>query len=484
MKLEMGKVDLRKRPSGGALLGLAFDGGTMEAVALRRTNGSAEIRQTLSVSLSLNLLTDDPALVGREIQKHLAAADIRERHCAVCLPLNWALTLGTKLPELPEADLASFLQIEAERGFPYGPEALRLAQSRYRTPGGELHATLVAIPRDHIARLEAVLKAAQLRPVSFSLGITALRRAARDGAGGVIALVPGEQNVAMELSCGGGVAVLRTMEDAFELEGGEKRFHTDQIARELRITLGQLPTDVRDSVKQVRVFGRNDVADELTEQLRPRLEPLGIRVEQVESYAPGEFTVNLPANTAVSPALSLAVQRLTGEETGFEFLPPRISAWRQFAARYSSRKLVAVGATAGAVAALVALAFLVQQVQLMYWRSKWAAIKPRASELDRIQKQVVRFRPWFDDSCRSLNMLRRLTEAFPEDGAVSAKVVEIRESGTITVSGAARNNQALLTMLAQLRAKQGVQSVQPPIMRGQAPVQFTFDFQWGGGNTL
>jgi hypothetical protein len=52
--------------------------------------------------------------------------------CVVCVPLKWALVVHVELPELPEADVASFLQIEAERGFPCDIATLRLATSRWR----------------------------------------------------------------------------------------------------------------------------------------------------------------------------------------------------------------------------------------------------------------------------------------------------------------------------------------------------------------
>jgi hypothetical protein len=106
--------------------------------------------------------------VGREIRNHLDAAEIRERRCAVSLPLGWALTLQTKLPELPEEDLASFLQIEAERGFPFGLEALLISCARFRLADGTGYATQVAVLRDHVLRLEKVLRAARLIPLSFS----------------------------------------------------------------------------------------------------------------------------------------------------------------------------------------------------------------------------------------------------------------------------------------------------------------------------
>jgi len=488
LKLDFRKLDLRRfgvrnlaqrnRQPGAALLGLAFDAGRLEGVALRRTNGAVEVKKTFSVSLSLDPLTDDPVLVGREIRKNLDAAEIRERRCAVCVPLSWALTLTAKLPDLPEADLNSFLQIEAERGFPYGPDALMFSHSRYRTPGGEQYATLVAIPRDHVTRLEAALEAAQLRPASFSLGVAALQRAEAESSDGVLALAPGESSIGLQISCGGGVAVLRTVEGAFEVEGGESRLQADQVAREVRITLGQLPQDVRDVVRRVRIFGQGDAADELAEQLGPRLESLGIKVEQVKQYPPAEFGLQIPADTAVSPALSLAVRHLTGQVPTFEFLPPKVSAWQQLAGRYSSGKLARAGVAAGGIALLVVLAFLVQQVQLFYWHAKWSGMKTRVTELENMQQQIKKFRPWFDDSCRSLSILRRLTEAFPEDGTVSAKSVEIREPANVICSGTARDNAALLRTTDKLRGTKEVANVHIEQTRGAAPLQFTLNFQW------
>ena len=93
LKLDPRKLASRSRQGGSSLLGLNFDGSRLEGVELRRTNGSVEIRRSFGVSLSLDPLANDPELVGREIRKHLDAAGVRERRCAVCVPLNWVLTL-------------------------------------------------------------------------------------------------------------------------------------------------------------------------------------------------------------------------------------------------------------------------------------------------------------------------------------------------------------------------------------------------------
>ena len=88
------KLKVPKGQSGASLLGLTLDGSRLEGVVVRRTNGSVEIKKALSFALSIDPLTGDPELVGREIQKQLEAAGIRERRCAMCLPLSWALTLS------------------------------------------------------------------------------------------------------------------------------------------------------------------------------------------------------------------------------------------------------------------------------------------------------------------------------------------------------------------------------------------------------
>lgn len=467
--------DFLKKQRTNTILGLALDGNRIEGAVLRRTNGSVQKVSEFSASLALNPLTGDPELVGREIRNHLDAAEIRERRCVVGIPLNWALTLSVKLPELPEADVNSFLQIEAERGFPYAVESLMISHSRFRVSEKEQYATLVAVPRDHVTRLETALRAAQLRPESFSLGIAALQGESDDG---VIALVPGENSVELQITAGGGVAALRTLEHAFEIEGTEKRVQADQIAREIRITVGQLPTEIRASLRHLRVFGNNEASDELVEQLHPRVEALEMQVEQVRDWSSKEFGVHLASRTNVSAAFSLALRHLTDKRTSFEFLPPHVSAFQQLMTRYSSGKLAWTGMIAGGVAALVAFAFIVQQCRLWYWQSRWSKIETRVTELDGYQQQIKKYRPWFDESFRSLSVLRRLTEAFPEDGSVSAKIVEIREPATVSCSGTARNNEALLKTLDQLRAAKEIQDVKVEQIRGKTPLEFTFNFHW------
>src|SRR5438105_15797229 len=120
-------IGFLKKQRGSSILGLALDGSRLEGTVLRRTNGSLQVRQTLSVSLALNPLTGDPELVGREIRNHLDQAGIRERRCAGCVPCRSALSVRTKVPDLAAGGTATFPEPEAWRGLPCSPGALSRA---------------------------------------------------------------------------------------------------------------------------------------------------------------------------------------------------------------------------------------------------------------------------------------------------------------------------------------------------------------------
>lgn len=480
--MDLVKLNLRKRTQRSSVLGLDLEGGRLEGVLLKSVTGALQVQKSFAVSLSLDPLTNEPELVGREIRNHLDAAGIKERTCVIGLPLNWALTSHVEVPDLPEADVDSFLLIEAERGFPCDVNTLQVAISRCRSVGGHQHALLVGVPRTHLVRLEQALVAAKLKPASFTLAITALQPPSGDPAQSRMALAIGETHVGLQITAGGGVAALRALEGALELEAGQRRLNATVIARETRITLGQLPSELLGTVHNARVFGPKDLGQQLVDELELRLDGSGLKPERVSHYATGEFGLKVPPDTAVRPAFSLAAEYLTGRSTGFEFLPPRVAAWKQLANRYSSGKLQAGLSVAAALALLVGGFFLFQSVQMWNLQSQWSKMQVKVGQLEQINKQISTYRPWYDENVRGLSILRSLTQAFPEDGSVTAKTVEIRDLSVVTCTGTARNYQVLLQTLQKLRASPQIRDANLGPTRGQTPaLQFSFSFAWNEG---
>src|SRR5207249_3277903 len=160
----------------------------------------------------------------------------------------------------------------------------------------------------------------------------------------------------------------------------------DVVAREARITLGQLPAELRDSVRRIRIFGPRDHAQQLADEMELRFEAAGLKVEIVSRYATDEFGLHFPPEAPVSSALSLGAGLLAGRPKTFEFLPPRITALQQLATRYSSGRLRMAGSVAAAALLLVAGLFGWQQWQLAHLRSEWRGMAAKVGEVRNIQE--------------------------------------------------------------------------------------------------
>ncbi|MBC8097393.1 MAG: hypothetical protein H7Y43_16430, partial [Akkermansiaceae bacterium] len=138
-------------------------------------------------------------------------------------------------------------------------------------------------------------------------------------------------------------------------------------------------------------------------------------------------------------------------------------------------------AAALAIAALLMVIglFGYQQWQLAGLRSKWSGMSTKVKSLETVTGQISQYRPWFDTSFRCLSILKQLTSAFPEDGSVTAKTVEIRDMNTVTCSGQAANYAALIRTVHHLGTNSGVSDLVPQT-RGKSPIQFTFEYRMNG----
>lgn len=462
-----------KLQQASTMLGLTFEGGTLTAVEVKRTNGSVRVLKQIKAPLTLDPLRDEPDLAGREIRNILNQAQINTKRCVAGIPAQWVLTVHCKVPALEPEDLASFLELEAERGFACYIDELQTSFRIFET-GGEKHATILGVPRGYIERLEAVLVAAQLKPVSLSLGIAALP----DARAGSVTVQIDDSRIDLLLGSPAGIVALRTIESPFDSEGAERRVQAEVLARELRITLGQLAPELQKGIRDLNIFGEHRFAEQLLSDFQTRARILGLNARHISNYDAQHHGVNISSQVPVTAAFSLATQHLSDAAEAFEFLPPKPTFWQQISSKYSSRRLAYAGAAAAIILLLVAAAFLYQQTQLSKYRSQWSGMQAKVTELQDLQNKIRRFRPWSQKDMATLHIMRRVTEAFPEDGVVSAKIIEIREGNLISCIGTARDNSSLLATIDRLRSSEQVRDLRVDQIRGNAPLQFTFNFQW------
>ncbi len=451
-----------------SVLGLSLGDGQLRASRAVRAKGGIEISQTATAALALDVLHPESELVGREIKNPLDAAAIRERNCIVAVPPRWIMIQQTKVPDMSPADAESFLQLEAEKCFPVDPAQLQITRSLQHTAAGN-YVTQLAVRREQIDQLSAALKSAGLKPVSFALGLAVLPGAIPSAGRGRITVAVEPSGVTLLAAAGGGVAALRTFEASIESEAGEHLVNAAAVARELRITFEQLPAELRAEIKQLVLVGDPGLARQLAEGLADWARSAGLTIERGD----------LPEKTLAGEiATALATRYLETGFTELEFLPPHPGSWSRLVARYNSRRLATIGLAVGTAALLAVIAFGWQEIRVLSLRSDWSAMANDVIQLDAVQGHIREFRPFYDTSFRTLTIIKRVTECFPDNGAVTAKTFEIHNNAIISISGTARDNASLLRMQDQLRKAREVTGLKIEQIRGKTPAQFTLTFRW------
>ncbi len=455
-----------------SVLGLNLADGQLRAFHVARVKGALEVVKSTTAALTLDLQHPEAELIGREIKNHLDAAGIRERSCVVALPASWIMSQHTKVPELSPEDLNSFLQLEAEKGFPCDLAQLQIARSFCRV-GEVAYVTQLAVRKEQIDQLAAVLRAAGLKPVSFSLGLTALQEAVPAAGAGHITVAVEPKGAALLIAAGGGIAAFRTCEATIESEAGENVINAGVVARELRITLEQVPVELRAGLRQLALCGDEAMVRQLTDSLAEWADTARLAITRAGA-----------ANRALGEQLAerLAVVWLERGASALEFLPRRAGRWSTLLARYNSKRLATAGfAVAGLL--LVAIgAFGWQEFRRWSLLSEWGAMQAQVTELETVQSRIHEFRPWYDTTFHNLSILRRVTECFPDNGSVTAKSFEIHGISSVSITGTARDNAALLRTMEQLRKAREIQSLKVEQIHGKAPLQFTFSFRWNSNS--
>lgn len=464
MKLDL--ATLKKRLQSQSVLSITLESGRIAVDLLRKEEGGSNVARSISLPIGADAVLADPAKAGQLLAEQLAAAGIRERKCVVCVPAGWALTTSTDVPGVEAADLRGYLELRAEREFPIPVADLRIAHCSYTLPDGKTRATLAAIPSKRVDAVDQMLAAAGCRSVSLSLGLDDCMPAQEKPAS--LHFLANGNHVDVVIAAGGGIAALRSLPGV--AGGNGTTFDALGFSREVRITLGRLPEMIRGQVTEALFGGAPDSAENLCIEIRQHLHRMGIasRLER-PAYKAGDH----PA-----AGLAAAQRHLRQEPIVFEFLAPQVNRWQEMATRFDSRGRRWIIGAGIALVVLPVLTFFVRSRIESSLQSEWDGMKRNVAELESLQQNIRRFRPWFEPAPLNLQAMESLTQAFPETGEVWAKSVQIGEDFKVTCSGFAQNQPAFLAMLTRLRARPDVTGVQVQSVRGEKPVQFSFTYKW------
>ncbi len=470
MNLDVAKshvAKLKARLRARTVLAVSLKSSSASVVLLREEDGKTEIMQPLSLPIGADAIVSDPAKAGSEFAALLEQAGIRERRCVVCIPPGWALTGATDLPEINTEDLRGYLELKAEREFPIPVSELRIAHSPYQAEDGKQRATIAAVPQKRMAAVEQMLEAAGCKAVSISLGLN--RCVEGPNPPSSVHFLANGTHVDMVITAGGGIAALRSL--STPTTPRDPAFDAATFCREIRITLGRLPEPVRQQVRVAQFGGTPTSAESLCHKTREHMQRMGI--ENVDC-AP----VEAGGIASEGPAVESAERYLAGRPVAFEFVPPEVKKWQAWAQRVDSKKRrLLVAGTVGLVI-LPILALIVRSQIESRLESEWNAMRSNVAQLEDLQQKIRQFRPWFDGTPQTLEVLEALIGAFPDQGEVWAKSIQVAEGSKVTCTGFARSQSALMAMLDRLRSRPDVTGLQLQQVRGENPVQFSVTYKW------
>jgi len=227
-------------------------------------------------------------------------------------------------------------------------------------------------------------------------------------------------------------------------------------------------------VREARFGGTPDSAANLRQELTQSLEKMGIYSLLQEKTGGANGAGEHPA-----AAIAAAEHHLKERPVVFEFLPPQVNRYQVLFQRFDSRKRRWMVAAAFGLIVLPILVFFVRSRIESSLTAEWNGMRRNVSELESLQQRIRQFRPWFESTPQALQVLEGVVAAFPEQGDVWAKSIQIDENNKVTCSGYARTQTAILSILDRLRGRKDISEVQVQQMRGANPVQFTFTFKSG-----
>lgn len=463
MKLDLTEIKKRFQPR--SVLAFTIESGRVIVGVASNRNGEGAISNVQSIPVGADEIVKEPEKSAAKITAALDASGIRHRRCVVCVPPAWALATSIDLPAVTGEDLRGYLELCAEREFSTAVSELKLACHPYTMPDGRRRAMLAAVSAKRLDAVGKMLAAAGCRPVSISL---ALDECLQTGKPGLYFLANGTHTDVI-VAAGGGIVSMRSLSVSAESEGDA--FDRASFCREIRITLGRLPDTVRQQVRSARFAGTPASAARLCNETRESLLQLGL--EKVECISPDEGAVAVE-----SAASQAATAYLHGRPVAFEFVVAEVNQWEEMMRRIDSNRSRWIILAAFVLILLPMLVFFIRARMEDHLEAEWNAMKRNVSELDLLQQKIHRFRPWFEPAPQILQGMESVVSAFPDQGDVWAKSIQVTEGYKITCTGFARSQSALLAMLDRLRARPDVASVQVQQMRGDKPVQFSFTCKW------
>ena len=255
------------------------------------------------------------------------------------------------------------------------------------------------------------------------------------------------------------------------------------MAREIRITLGQLPGGLAEGPGQAqnRRPGRPGAAIG-RRPISPRLAALGLKLEVLDKASQRLIRQIAAAGNRrfAGPGSGRQLRSRGGRGAGFSSAQGCGPGSNWSRRRLSPRKLAWAG---GARARLFCAwrALLASSNGKLSLAIEMERMEPNVDELTADQDQIKNSPRGMTSRCATCHPCANWRRRSRDDGGISAKKVEIHDVSGVTCSGVARDNASFSRLMPNwAMTRTNISNLHAEI-HGQKPMDFTVNFQWEGG---
>jgi hypothetical protein len=442
------------------------DGDRLSFVRLVRRQGKLCASAHASVVLQANLLGDAPDVVGSELATCMTDRGFHETRWLLAVPPSWFAGTRVACPAGAVSDITEYAWLQAEQQLSVLPEKSVLAVSPDVDAAGVHHLTLFVMRADRFARIADTLHAADRKLIGALPAVLFEREGGGDRVRALFCAFA-SHNV-LQITAGRHVVLLRDLPVDTESAPEE---HFCALRTAVRIALASLPDTLGSRIDSVGL-----VAD-----ARRRDTVLAGWQQTVSGEGGAESVALAPAMSAEDGLASMAEGLAAMVEA-----PDRQLVFQRQVSRAagSARRTVLVRAAAAAGIFLVALvAWGVFGVLRMRALQREAdALKPQRDVVAAMRDRVRLLAPWYDRTPVSLEILRAVTEAFPERGTVWTTGLTISEGTTVSLVGKATDSTAWLSMQEALRQCPNIHDLRVSQTRSErgerGDMTFLLTFTW------
>lgn len=484
----------------GKLVGLALSDRSLTAAEVASGDGELHVLRAATFSFPQGTGLESAEALGGLLGEFLKQHGFTARSAIVGIPARWVLSKTKEVPPADDATVAESLRLQAEGEFSADLKELTFDYAGAASPTEARTVLLMAVPREQIEQVSALVAAAGLKaqavmPTAAALSSVTAR--AESGSSAVLSLVPGGLEFAAQQ--GLYARALRHL--------GSPSAPAPLLAAEFRRAAASVPAVPGEHGNGSYAPGSNGSNGSsngangdtphrsvvlwdgaaLPNPARLALGQAGIHLADGDPAALGVRIAPGIARAELSAAaVALAVVGLSEERPQVNFLAPRLAPPKPAS---PLRRNVLIGAAAGMVLLLVLLAvvdMLSLQSRIDQLQAKVTREAPKAKLAEAEVKRISYAERWHAGNPTFLACLRDLTVAIPDDQQTYVINFNLHDNMKGVVSGKTGRKESVLKLVDEMNRTKRFSEVKMSLDtreareggRSRTEVTFTLTFNY------